>query len=125
MKIGDTIKLALGGYDTASIKELGEISKTLPEVIELAKTGKSLGDIKALMELADSEETPGNSADQEQDKSDPTPDYRKLYEDQKAELDKLKNTVSEIQKANAGKDISGATPERDPFEQIADIIGLR
>ena len=124
MKIGDIIKLSLGGYDTQSIKELGELSKTSPEVVELAKTGKSLGDIKALMELADSEETPGNSADQEQDKSDPTPDYQKLYEDQKAELDKLKNIVSEIQKENAGKDISGATPEKDPFEEIAGMIGL-
>lgn len=124
MKIGDIIKLSLGGYDTASIKELGELSKTSPEVVELAKTGKSLGDIKALMELADSEETPGNSAGQEQDKSDPTPDYQKLYEDQKAELDKLKSTVSEIQKENAGKDISGATPEKDPFEEIAGMIGL-
>lgn len=124
MKIGDIIKLSLGGYDTQSIKELGELSKTSPEVVELAKTGKSLGDIKALMELADSEETPGNSAGQEQDKSDPTPDYQKLYEDQKAELDKLKNTVSEIQKENAGKDISGATPEKDPFEEIAGMIGL-
>lgn len=124
MKIGDIIKLSLGGYDTQSIKELGEISKTSPEVIELAKTGKSLGDIKALMELADSEETPGNSADQEQAPKEPTPDYQKLYEDQKAELDKLKNTVSEIQKENAGKDISGATPEKDPFEEIAGMIGL-
>lgn len=124
MKIGDIIKLSLGGYDTQSIKELGELSKSSPEVVELAKTGKSLGDIKALMELADSEETPGNSADQEQDKSDPTPDYQKLYEDQKAELDKLKNTVSEIQKENAGKDISGEIPEKDPYENIAGIIGL-
>lgn len=124
MKIGDIIKLSLGGYDTTSIKELGELSKTSPEVVELAKTGKSLGDIKALIELADSEETPGNSADQEKGESDPTPDYQKLYEDQKAELDKLKNTVSEIQKENAGKDISGATPEKDPFEEIAGMIGL-
>lgn len=124
MKIGDIIKLSLGGYDTASIKELGELSKTSPEVVELAKTGKSLGDIKALMELADSEETPGNSADQEQAPKEPTPDYQKLYEDQKAEIDRLKKTVSEIQHDNAGKDISGETPEKDPYENIAGIIGL-
>ena len=124
MKIGDIIKLSLGGYDTQSIKELGELSKTSPEVVELAKTGKSLGDIKALMELADSDDNSGNSADQEPAPEEPTPDYKKMYEDQKAEIDKLKKTVSEIQTENAGKDISGATPEKDPFEEMAGILGL-
>ena len=124
MKIGDIIKLSLGGYDTQSIKELGELSKESPEIVDLAKTGKKLPEIKELLSMVDAEETPAKNTAPEPDESDPTPDYKKMYEEQKTKVEELAATVSKIQHDNAGKDISSGNEEKDPFETIAGIIGL-
>lgn len=118
MKIGEMIGLAVSGYSASDIKELAEMQKENPDIIKLTKTGAKMSDIKDLLAMADSEETPENNAGQEPDKSDPTPDYRRMYEDQKAELDKLKNTVSEIQKKNASEDISGSAADKDPLAEF-------
>lgn len=115
MKIGEMIGLAVSGYTASDIKELAEMQKENPDIIKLTKTGAKMSDIKDLLAMADSEETPENNAGQEPDKSDPTPDYRKMYEDQKAELEKLERTVSEIQKKNASEDISGSADGKDPL----------
>lgn len=115
MKIGEMIGLAVSGYTASDIKELAELQKENPDIIKLTKTGAKLSDIKDLLAMADAEETPANNADQEPHESDETPDYRKMYEDQKAELEKLKSTVSEIQKRNASEDISGSAADKDPL----------
>lgn len=115
MKIGEMIGLAVSGYTASDIKELAELQKENPEIIKLTKTGAKLSDIKDLLAMADSEETPENNAGQEPHESDETPDYRKMYEDQKAELEKLERTVSEIQRKNASEDISGSADEKDPL----------
>ena len=115
MKIGEMISLAVSGYSASDIKELAEMQKENPDIIKLTKTGAKMSDIKDLLAMADSEETPENNAGQEPDKSDPTPDYRKMYEDQKAELEKLKSTVSEIQNKNASEDISDSANGKDPL----------
>lgn len=115
MKLGEMIGLAVSGYTASDIKELAELQKENPDIIKLTKTGAKMSDIKDLLAMADAEETPANNAGQEQDESDPTPDYRKMYEDQKAELEKLKSTVYEIQKRNASEDISGSAADKDPL----------
>ena len=119
MKFSEMISLAVSGYSAGDIKELAEMQKENPEVVKLAKTGAKMSDIKELLTLADAEETPAKSADQEQGESVPTPDYHKMYEDQKKELEALKSTVSEIQKKNASEDISGKASEKDP---LADFL---
>ena len=115
MKIGEMIGLAVSGYTASDIKELAELQKENPDIIKLTKTGAKMSDIKDLLAIADAEETPANNAGQEPHESDETPDYRKMYEDQKAELEKLKSTVSEIQRRNASEDISGSAGGKDPL----------
>lgn len=115
MKISEMVGLAVSGYSAGDIKELAEMQKENPDIIKLTKSGAKLSEIKDLLAMADSEETPENNAGQEPDKSDPTPDYRKMYEDQKAELEKLKGTVSDIQRKNASEDISGSAADKDPL----------
>ena len=124
MNVGDIIKLSLGGYDTQALKELREIAKGSPEVVDLAKTGKKLPEIKELLSMADSDENTGKSAGQDAGESDQNTDYKKLYEEQKTKIEELTATVSKIQHDNAGKDISSPKEEKDPFDMIAGILGI-
>jgi len=115
MKFSEMVGLAVSGYSAGDIKELAEMQKENPDVIKFTKSGAKLSEIKDLMAMADAEETPAKSAGQEPGESVPTPDYQKLYEDQKAEIEKLKGTVSDIQKKNASEDISGSAADKDPL----------
>lgn len=115
MKISEMIGLAVSGYTASDIKELAEMQKENPDIIKLTKSGAKLSEIKDLMAMADAEEAPAKSAGPEQTESVSTPDYKKMYEDQKAEIEKLKGTVSDIQKKNASEDISGSAADKDPL----------
>lgn len=115
MKISEMVSLAVSGYSAGDIKELAEMQKENPDIIKLTKSGAKLSEIKDLMAMADAEEAPAKSAGPEQTESESTPDYKKMYEDQKAEIEKLKGTVSDIQRKNASEDISGSAADKDPL----------
>lgn len=107
MKIGDMASLLLGGYSVEDLKAIKELESKDPEVITLAKQAGSMSDLQALLELtgqdeadADQPEDPAPEDPKQPAESAPEPDYKAMYE---AEHKKL----SEIQKANATKDISG------------------
>lgn len=123
MKISEMLTLATKGYSAADIKAVAELSKETPEVLELAKTGLKVSDLNDLVALADAGETEPDTkgASQEPGESDPTPDYKALYEDQKKKIEDLEATVSKIQKDNTRQDISGNT-KSDPVDVLADIM---
>lgn len=122
MKISEMLTLATKGYSAADIKAVAELSKETPEVLELAKTGLKVSDLNDLVALADAGEAEPDTkgASQEPGESDPTPDYKTLYEDQKKKIEELEATVSKIQKDNARKDNSDHV--EDPADVLADIM---
>ena len=123
MKWTDTVALSVAGYSAAEIRELKALEKEKPDVIAMAKTGAKLKDIKDLIEMSDPDDTPaGNSDGQEPGERDQTPDYKKLYEAQSKEIEELKATVSDIQKKNASKDVSGNVKNVDDLDIFADLL---
>lgn len=123
MKWTDTVALSVAGYSAQDIRDIKALEKERPEVIQMAKAGAKLKDIKDLIEMSDPDDTPaGNSDGQEPDESDPTPDYKKLYEEQTKQIEELKATVSDIQKQNASKDLSGGKKEVDDLDIFADLL---
>ena len=123
MKWTDTVALSVAGYSAQDIRDIKALEKEKPEVIQMAKAGAKLKDIKDLIEMSDPDDTTaGNSDGQEPTESESTPDYKKLYEDQKKEIDELKATVSNIQKQNASKDVSGNVKDADDLDIFADLL---
>lgn len=123
MTFKEIASLAIAGVSVGDIKELGEMAKTNPEVIEIAKTGAKLSDIKDLISLAGPEEASKEGPSPEEDKRDPAPDYQKLYEESQKKLEELSKTVSKIQSDNAAKDISDKdTQESDIFMDILNSV---
>ena len=120
MTLKDMGTLLVKGTSVSDIKELQELSKANPEVIEIAKTGASLQDIKELVTLAGSEPQGNDDPNQEPDESDRTPDYKKLYEDEQQKSKELEQKVLDIQKENSRKDNSGNQPKDEDI--LLDIL---
>lgn len=122
MKFTDSAALLIKGYTLDEIKEINELSKTNPEVIEVSKTGAKLTDIKTLLSLADAEDNSGEAPGPDTGNNDQTadpPDYRKLLEEEKKKTAELEQKVSDIQKENNRRDLSGKQQEEpDIFEDI-------
>lgn len=99
----------------------------LTDIIDLAKQGYKVSDIKELLalEIPDSkdpgtedgerktEETKPPKEEPEEPKKDQTDnaDYKKMYEDLKQQQDELAKKLEESQKLNTSKDVSGKDPE--------------
>lgn len=124
MKITEIASLVTKGFSVSDIKELAEMSATTPEVLEMAKTGAKVSDIKDLIALADSgKDEPGTiPPDPEQEKDPSTPDLKTQIENLQKENSELKATVSKIQKENARMDHSGDNKPIDPMDTLADIF---
>lgn len=124
MKITEIASLLGKGYSVTDIKELAEISATTPEVLEMAKTGAKVSDLKDLIALADSgKDEPGTTPPDPEQKKDPsTPDLKTQIETLQKENSELKATVGKIQKENAAKDNSGGNKPADPEDILADIM---
>lgn len=119
MKTLEIVKLVGLGYKKADIKELAELEKTNPGVTKIALSGQNLADVKELMSLGTSDEGSNpEGAEPESGETDAT-DYKKLYEDLKAETETLKSTIKEIQNENASAE-SGETKSIE--EEVADIL---
>ena len=111
MKIGEMASLLMGGYTVEDLKAIRELEGSDPDIINLAKQAGSMSSLQALLELtgqneADEEQPgdPGPEDPKQPAERAPEPDYKKLYE---AEHKKL----SDLQKVNATKDISGNAGE--------------
>lgn len=131
MKLTEMIKLGSKGFKPSDIKELEQSGVQTDDVINLAENGYSATDIKELITLAGSEEKvqPGN-----EEKDDPGPDpsghegakdeidYKSEFEKQKAELDKLKQTISTIQLDNSHKNLGSGEPDDDPRKTIQEAF---
>lgn len=119
MKIENVLKLVTQGYKPADIKELNTLGA---DALSLALNGNSLADVKELVSLVSTEE--GEEPDvpvTEHPESEDVPDYKKLYEEQKTELDGLKTTIKEIQLENQKRDISGGEVKTTE-DQLIDIV---
>lgn len=121
MKIGEILKLTAAGYKAADIKELTELEKECPEAVQIAASGASLQDVKDLITLAASEdgESPEEVAPAPA-KSEPEPDYKRMYEELKEKTGSLEGTLKQIQEDNQRRDVSGKTPDLD--QQLSDIV---
>jgi len=121
MNFSEMIGLAVSGYTVSDIKELDALRKENPEVMQLAKSGAKLSEIKELRSMADADESPANSAGPEHRESDDTPDYKKLYEEQKLKIDEMSLQIKEIQARNASNEIPGKAAE-DPLQSFMDKL---
>lgn len=123
MKIADVLKLSLSGYSAEQIKELKAMEADAPEIIDIAKNGKNFDEVKELYtfskDLLSDEE--GNKPEGDTSKSDPaTPPEPKKDEDLKAENEKLKKTIEDLQKENKLKDLSGNEPNE--IDELNSVI---
>lgn len=120
MNIAEIVKLSTNGYKVSEINELKAMTKDSPEALTLALNGNSFTDVKELLSLtdpADGEKPEGPAADQ--DKRDPEPDYKSLYEELKKKSDDLETTIKEIQTENR---MTPGTPPPSEEEEIAEIV---
>lgn len=126
MKIADVLKLSLSGYSADQIKELKAMESDAPEIIDIAKNGKGFDEVKELYTFSKdllSEDKPDDGKKHEEDtgKSDPaTPNEPKKDEDLKAENEKLKKTIEDLQKENKLKDLSGDEPNE--IDELNSVI---
>lgn len=100
----DTLKLLGAGFKKADIDAMAALDESAAKE-ELKKLEETPKDPEPKKE----EDTP----------SDPEPDYKKLYEDQKLEIEQLKKDISEIQDKNIHDDMSPASEEAIKKEQDA------
>ena len=116
MKLTDLIKLSTSGYSVADIRELAEMSKDHPEIMQLADGKHPLNEVKELMALA-SEDEPvkeavADTAENEQTAPQEDPKQK--------EVDELKAKLAEAQQANTRKEIAQSQQET-PEDILADI----
>ena len=128
MNIADVIKLSVGGYTKDQIKEMGNMTKESPELLDYAvKNGKSFDDVKELFDF--SKELNGNDAPTPDPKPEPTPDNGKS--DHAAEVEKkieeltkqneeLNKSILTLQSQNLHTDQGGNQP--DPTEEFNKIV---
>lgn len=123
MKITEIGTLLTKGYSVGDIKELAEMSADTPEVLEMAKTGTKLSDIKELIALADSgDDTAGTTPPDPDAGKDPEADLKTQNENLKKENEELRKTVGDIQKDNAAKDLSGGVKETDIIDTLNTML---
>lgn len=129
MNIADVIKLSVGGYTKDQIKEMGNMTKESPELLDYAvKNGKSFDDVKELFDF--SKELNGNGAPAPDPEPEPTPDpgksdhaaelEKKIAELQK-QNDELSSLIKQVQSANLHTD-NGGTPPEDPMKSFGEIV---
>lgn len=104
------------------------------DIIELAKQGYKVADIKELLalEVPDSQQPGAEDGERKTEDTDPPKeepeepkegkpdnvDYKKLYEDSKRQQDELAKKLEEAQKSNTNKDVSG---DKDKPDEKSDL----
>lgn len=122
MKIADVLKLSLLGYSADQIKELKAMEADAPEIIDIAKNGKGFDEVKELYTFSkDLLSDEGKKPEGDENENDSTtPPEPKKDEDLKAENEKLKKTIEDLQKENKLKDLSGDTPNE--IDELNSVI---
>ena len=122
MKIADVLKLSLSGYSADQIKELTAMEADAPEIIDIAKNGKGFDEVKELYTFSkDLLSDEGKKPEGDENENDSTtPPEPKKDEDLKAENEKLKKTIEDLQKENKLKDLSGDKPNE--IEELNSVI---
>lgn len=122
MKIADVLKLSLSGYSADQIKELKAMEADAPEIIDIAKNGKGFDEVKELYTFSkDLLSDEGKKPEGDEGENDPTtPPEPKKDEDLKAENEKLKKTIEDLQKENKLKDLSGDEPNE--IDELNSVI---
>lgn len=101
--LADTLKLLSAGYKKKDIDALAAIDEEL------------------LSQEQDEhkEEAPAKHEDQEEEKKEEEPDYKKLYEELKAQKDETDNKLAKLQQDNVHKNSAPAAEEAKQKEQDA------
>ena len=122
MKIADVLKLSLSGYSADQITELKAMEADAPEIIDIAKNGKGFDEVKELYTFSkDLLSDEGKKPEGDENENDSTtPPEPKKDEDLKAENEKLKKTIEDLQKENKLKDLSGNEPNE--IEELNSVI---
>lgn len=125
MKTGELLKLITLGYKPADLKELNELSKDNPDVLQIALTGSNLTDVKDYLSLISDEEGTETPSAPESEKpktpeSEETPDYKSMYEELKKKSDAQQEKIKEIQSNNQRQDQSGKKPSDEDI--LKDIV---
>lgn len=118
MKFGDIISLAKAGFTPADIREFmqstadetPEQEAGRPEEIEKGLLGDSVEKVDNLQDkdILDQSEAAGSV------------DYKKQYDELKAEFDKLKKSLQTVQADNTRKDLTG--DKEDPQEIFSKVM---
>ena len=122
MNIADVLKLTVNGYSADDIRELKKLSADSPEILDYAKSGKSLADVKSIIELTgelskddNPDQGPGDAG--ESDQSTPENGNDNLIKENEA----LKEQIRQMRTQNQFTDQSGKTPE-DPLANLAAVM---
>ena len=117
MKLTELIKLSTSGYSVADIRELSEMSKENPEIMQLADGKHTLTEVKEIISLASDDEPvkekAADAAESEQTAQQEDPKQK--------EVDELKAKLAEAQQANTRKEIK-QSQSIDPEVILADIF---
>lgn len=117
MKLTELIKLSTSGYSVADIRELSEMSKENPEIMQLADGKHTLAEVKEIIALASDDEPvkekAADAAESEQTAQQEDPKQK--------EVEELKAKLAEAQQANTRKEIR-QSQSIDPEVILADIF---
>lgn len=126
MNIADMIKLSVGGYTKEQIKEMNNLSRDCPELLDFAtKQGKSFDEVKELFdfskELDGGIQTPPQEQAPDNGKSDRDAELEKKIEELTKQNEELNNSIKQLQSQNLHKDIGG-NPPPDFGETLGQIV---
>lgn len=116
MNIADMIKLSVGGYTKDQIKEMNNLTKDCPELLDFAtKQGKTFDEVKELFdfskELDGGTQTPPQEPDPDTGKSDRDAELEKKIDELTKQNEELNNSIKTLQSQNLHTDQGGAQPD--------------
>lgn len=120
MKLSTNLKLFTKGYSLDDIKSLGEIEGMSDELaLDIAEKGITLSDVQSLTELTvkDPLEVPAQDPELTKETDKNEPDYKSLFEAEKAK-------VEELQKANVNTTVGNIEKDQklSNFEIIENLF---
>ena len=131
MTIAEMIKLGVKGFKPSDIREINESGIPTDQIIDLAKNGYSTADVKELITLAgeSGKLQPGNGEQNEPsgpvvppvNEGEGQDDYKLKYEQQAAEMEKLKSALKEVQNQFASQNL-GTEVQEDPRQKLQEIF---
>lgn len=130
MNIADMIKLSVGGYTKDQIKEMNNLTKDCPELLDFAtKQGKTFDEVKELFDFSkelDGGTQPSQTPPQEQTpdtgKSDRDAELEKKIEELTKQNEELNNSIKQLQSQNLHTDQGGNQPPDFIGETLGQIV---